>query len=161
MTNTNTDIYTASVQNHTITLPPNKLTGDLDETLLDYLKREVGNKCTRYGYIDRDSITVLKRSIGSVNSTYLNGSLKYDLTYRANVCNPLDGTIITCKAMNTNKMGILAERHPLSIVLARQHSEDEDAFNKVQVGDEIRVKVIGKRFELYDEQITAIGQLIA
>ena len=155
------DIYTVSVQNHTITLTPDKLAGDLDETLLDYLKREVGNKCTRYGYIDRDSITVLKRSIGSVNSTYLNGSLKYDLTYKANVCNPLDGTIITCTAMNTNKMGILAERHPLSIVLARQHSEDEEAFNKIQVGDEIRVKVIGKRFELYDEQITAIGQLIA
>ena len=58
------------------------------------------------------------------------------------------------------KMGILAENHPLTIVLARQHHSDIDAFEIVEVNDVIQVKIIGKRFELNDEQITAIGKLV-
>jgi len=153
------DIYVTSVQNHTLTLAASELRGNLDTTLLRLLRDEVGNQCTRHGYIDRDSIEIVKRSIGTVNTVSLNGSLRYDIIYRASVCNPLDGTLLYCTVVNTNKMGILAERSPLSIVLARQHSDDEAIFNSVKEGDQIQVKIIGKRFELHDEQITAIGQL--
>ena len=155
-----TELYMTSMQTHTLTLSASDIRGNLDRILEQHLKREVGDKCTRYGYIDRDSVVIVRRSIGSINTVSLNGSLRYDVAYRANVCNPLEGSVIRCKAISINKMGILAEQHPVSVVLARQHSNDEEKFNNVKEGDDILVRIIGKRFELNDEQITAIGQLV-
>ena len=95
-----------------------------------------------------------------LNSSHLNGSISCDVSYQANLCNPDEGSIVECEVKSINKMGILAEKHPLTIVLARQHHSDMDAFEIVEVNDVIQVKIIGKRFELNDEQITAIGKLV-
>ncbi len=153
-------IYMVSVLNETITISADKITSNLDDVILKQLKSTVGNKCGSHGYIDSNSITILKRSIGKINSGHLNGSLSYEVSYKADVCNPVEGSEITCQVVNKNKMGILASAPPLSIVLARQHHPDNERFESVNVGDTITIKVIGKRFELYDNQITAIGELV-
>lgn len=154
------NIFVPSILNHTLNIQPHHLSKGLDEVILRLLKKEVGDKCTRYGYIKGDSINITKRTIGRVNSSHLNGSMSFDLTYRANVCNPIKGQVVSCEVMSLNKMGILAEAHPLSIVLARQHHQDKENFGDIKVGDMIKAEIVGKRFELHDEQITAIGRLI-
>ena len=154
------NIFIPSILNHTLNIQAHHLSKGLDEVILQLLKKEVGDKCTRYGYIKADSITITKRTIGRINSSHLNGSMSFDLTYRANVCDPVKGQIVSCEVMSLNKMGILAEAHPLSIVLARQHHADKEAFQNIQVGDTIKAEIVGKRFELHDEQITAIGKLV-
>ncbi len=153
-------IYITSILNESITLQSDKITSNIDSVILRELKNTVGNKCGSHGYIDKDSISIIKRSIGKLNSSHLNGSLGYEVSYKANVCNPVEGSLVTCEVVNKNKMGLLASAPPLSIVLARQHHPDTEAFEKVNIGDTITIKVIGKRFELFDEQITAIGELI-
>ena len=154
------NIFNPSILNHTLNIQAHHLNSSLDDVILHRLKREVGDKCTRYGYIKADSITILKRTIGRVNSGHLDGSLSFDLTYRADVCNPIKGQIVNCEVRSLNKMGILAEAHPLSIVLARQHHLEKDDFEDIKVGQNIKAEVVGKRFELHDEQITTIGRLI-
>lgn len=154
------NIFMPSVLTHVIYLSANRIGSNLDDIIINTLKREVGNKCITFGYIDRDSITILQRSIGKVNSVHLNGSISCDVSYQANLCNPDEGSIVECKVKSINKMGILAEKHPLTIVLARQHHTDVEVFDIVEPDDIIQVKIIGKRFELNDEQITAIGKLI-
>jgi len=158
--NTNSSIYMTSVLNETLTIPAHKITTNLDNVILQQLKTTVGNKCGSHGYIEGSSITILKRSIGKINSSHLNGSLSYEVSYKANVCNPMEGSLIQCEVVNKNKMGILASSPPLSIVLARQHHPDNEVFENVKIGETITIKVIGKRFELYDNQITAIGELV-
>ena len=152
--------FIPSILNHTLNVHAHNLSSGLDDVILRRLRDEVGNKCTKDGYIKGDSIAITKRTIGRVNSSHLDGSLSFDLTYKADVCNPIKGQIIECEVMSLNKMGILAETHPLSIVLARQHQEDKDDFDDIKVGQTIRAKVVGKRFELNDEQITTIGSLV-
>ena len=160
MSDMESNIYMTSILNETITLPAHKITTNLDHVILNELRRSVGNKCGSYGYIDMDSISIVKRSIGKINSGHLNGSLAYEVSYKAKVCNPTEGSLINCEVVNKNKMGILATAPPLSIVLARQHHPDNDTFNNLGLGDAITIKVIGKRFELFDDQITAIGELV-
>ena len=154
------NIFMPSVLTHVVYLPANKIGSNLDEVMLNMLKREVGNKCITFGYIDRDSISILQRSIGKINSSHLNGSISCDVSYQANLCNPDEGSIVECTVKSINKMGILAEVHPLTVVLARQHHLEDPHFEMVEVGDCIQVKIMGKRFELNDDQITAIGQLV-
>jgi DNA-directed RNA polymerase subunit E'/Rpb7 len=157
--NETSSIFISSVLNHTLNVQAHHLSRGLDDVILKRLKDEVGNKCTKYGYIRKDSIVITKRTIGRINSSHLDGSLSFDVTYRADVCNPVKGQIISCEVMSLNKMGILAEAHPLSIVLARQHHTEKDDFDSIKVGETIRALIVGKRFELYDEQITTIGSL--
>ena len=153
------NIYNTSTITHSLNVAAKNLSKNLDQLILAQLKREIGNKCIRYGYVDKNSISILKRSLGKINSSHLNGSLTYHVSYKADICNPIDGQIIECEVKNINKMGLLAENQPLSIVLARQHHVDNDKFETIEIGDMILVEIIGKRFELYDEQITAIGKL--
>lgn len=153
-------IFTPSILNESITLQPNKITSNIDNIILKELKKAVGNKCGSHGYIDENSIVILKRTIGKLNTGHLNGSISYDVSYKAKLCNPIEGSEISCKIININKMGILAREDPLSIVLARQHHISNETFDSLKIGDLINVKIIGKRFELYDNQITAIGELV-
>ena len=111
----------------------------------------------KVGYIDKESISIIERSIGKINSQQLNGNIQFNVRYRALVCNPPKGTIISCKVLNINKMGVLVEKKPLSIVCARQHHEDKSVFKTIDIGDEINVILIGNTFDLYDEEICSIG----
>jgi DNA-directed RNA polymerase subunit E'/Rpb7 len=138
-----------------------KISENIDNSLLFQLKKDIGNKCINEGYIDKDSIQILKRSIGKINSSHLNGSVNFDIEYTANVCNPREGDIISCKVLDINTMGLLTESSPLTIVLPRDHHTDDPNFKEVSIGDEIRVSIIGSRFDLYDTQITAIGKLVS
>jgi N-glycosidase YbiA len=82
------------------------------------------------------------------------------------VCNPVQDTIIKATVSTITKMGILAyggedlENPPLNILLAIQHHQDNEEFSKLQEKDIIYVKVLGKRFEYGDSQISIIGLLV-
>ena len=56
-------------------------------------------------------------------------------------------------------MGLLTEASPLTIVLPRDHHSEDKNFKEVSIGDQIKVSIIGSRYDLYDTQITAIGKL--
>ena len=155
------DIYRKSVFNYSTTMSADKISENIDNSLLFQLKKDIGNKCINEGYIDKDSIQILKRSIGKINSSHLNGSVNFDIEYTANVCNPREGDIVSCKVLDINTMGLLTESSPLTIVLPRDHHTDDPNFKEVSIGDDIRVSIIGSRFDLYDTQITAIGKLVS
>ena len=61
-------------------------------------------------------------------------------------------------------MGILGESGegdtpPISVLLAKQHHQDNELFESLKVNNKIKVKIIGKRFEYGDTQINVIGVL--
>ena len=61
-------------------------------------------------------------------------------------------------------MGALAEIigediSPVAILIAKQHHIDNTNFENLQKGDDVEVKVLGKRFEYGDTQISIIGLL--
>jgi len=70
---------------------------------------------------------------------------------------------INCIASNITKAGIRAHAKetpsPVVIFIARDHYYDSDNFNSIREGDGIIVKVIGCRYEIYDTQISVIGEI--
>ena len=145
---------------YSITLQVSKIGSNIDDTITEELQRELGDKCTAHGFISAESISIIKRSVGVINTTQRQGSIDYKIVYEADVCRNPDGREIYCQVINTNKLGIMAEFKPLSIVLAKQHHEKKKEFDNKKVGDIIMVKIMGSRYELRDDQINAIAVLV-
>lgn len=141
---------------------------NIDIMLKYALKNKIGNKCIKDGYVLEDSINILKRSLGKINTSFFDGSCSFDVKYTAKICNPKEGSIINVQYVDHNKMGILAKKKgtPLNIVIPKQLHTDKQLFelieNKINNNEEINIKmqVIGKRFEKYDTEIFVIGKLI-
>ena len=51
-------------------------------------------------------------------------------------------------------------KSPIVVFIARDHHYDRADFTRLQEEEEIRVRVIGQRFEIGDEAISVIGELV-
>ena len=131
----------------------------IDMLIIKNLKNKFGNKCLKEGYLFEDSIKIIERSLGTIDPEYFTGHLKFQVRFKADVCYPIKGQKIVCTVESTNKLGIKAIHEPLHIILARQHHIDKTEFDKIKIGDKIRINILGSRFSLYDRQIDVIALL--
>ena len=143
-----------------------EISNNITEILSTKLKNELEGKCINDGYIKPNSIKIISKSMGRALVPFFNGDISYTVKYIAEVCNPVQDNIIKATVSNINKMGILAhggenlENSPLNILLAVQHHQENENFSKLQEKDIIYIKVLGKRFEYGDSQISIIGLLV-
>mgnify|MGYP001277491373 CR=1 FL=1 len=161
-----TSLFTSNILSIQVTLDSKTLTSNdackdkddpINYILEKKIKKEVGNKCVKEGYVSRDTIQVVDRSIGTINSEQFNGSISYNVRYKALICCPTKGMQIKAKVLSINKMGVLAENKPLSIVIARQHQPDKALLKDIDIGDTINITLLASRFELYSTEICSIG----
>jgi len=159
-------LFTKTSINKSISVEAKHINNKLDDYILKKIKDNYEGRCLKYGYIKTNSIHIIKRSIGNVLTSHFNGSVLYNINFSADICNPLEGAIIEVQVKNKNKMGVLAgiiddDSSPLNILLARQHHMNHlpNEFMNLNINDTISVKVIGKRFEYGDNQISIIGLL--
>ena len=168
-------IYRKITLEETIRLTAEELGhGKINDSCMYHLKRKIGNKCTNEGFIVANTITILERSAGIINTRFLDGSVNYKIIFSADVCCPRPGDILPATFVDINPAGILAEikESPLNIVLpkslhgpneqeiyARLDSPDSEDHSKtlaIQIcGAQIRqntkiIKVMGKVIGLLD-----------
>ena len=88
----------------------------------------------------------------------------FNVVFTCKICLPVEGMLIDCLAKNITKAGIRAETNeeisPVTIFIARDHHFSNELFSQVKENDEIRIRVIGQRFELFDKSISVIGELV-
>lgn len=138
-------------------LPPNT---DLNSYLLSIIREKLGNKCIDIGYVQKDSIKILSRSIGKVNTSHFNGELYYHIKLEGNVCKPSEGSHIKCKVIGKNKIGLFAVSGPLQIVVASLHHEDTTFFDKIEKNDDIVVEIVNYKFALNDDHVKVIAKFV-
>ena len=173
------DIYTISTQTTKIQLKisdiSSKRNTSLDGTgqrinkdellrkmINDRLTNDLEGKCGENGYIKHDSINVISLSGGYCHEQYI----VFDVVYECMACCPVDGMIIECVAREvTESAGVRAElddiHNPLKIYIARDHHIKNELFHTIVVGDTIRVRVFGSRYELNDKYISVIVELLS
>ena len=159
-----TDIYHKNVIEYTTSIVPKEINKNINITLTRKLRDDLEGKCIKEGYVKRESIKILSRSLGEVLLSHCNGTILYHIKFQADICNPMEGMIIKSRIININKMGALAEIigeeiSPVAILIAKQHHIDNTNFENLKKGDDVDVKVLGKRFEYGDNQISIIGLL--
>ena len=89
----NSIFYKKTVQYKELILP-NELMDDIDYILTNKIKNKIGDKCSKEGFINKDSIILLERSIGKINSAHFSGNVEYNIQFEVETCNPLEGNII-------------------------------------------------------------------
>ena len=125
------------------------------------LEEDLYNKCTKEGYIKKKSIKILSYSSGLVDG---NGIV--DVMFECDICHPVEGQLIKCRAKNITRAGIRAtyvkeEKSPVTIFIARDHHYNNEYFTKIKEEQDIVIRVIGIRYELNDETISVLGELKA
>jgi DNA-directed RNA polymerase subunit E'/Rpb7 len=136
-------------------------TSDLiNAALLKKVINKVGGKCMDVGYIDKNSINILTRTIGKINTSHFNGEVYYHVQIECLVCKPMPEQIIEAKFVGKNKIGILCVAGPLQVIIPFSHHEDASFYNDVNKNDKIAVKVINYKFQLNDDHIKVIGKFV-
>jgi len=150
-----------------IILKPNELDNNFEKTILKKVKNMYENVCSKHGYIKNNSIKILERSIGIINNQHFNGNIRYQLKCIAEICNPIQGSIIKCKVKAKNSLGLLAEGYYdkipiLEIIIPKISAgiQSEINIDSVAIGQEIKIEVCGKKYQLFDKHISIIGKAI-
>ena len=133
---------------------------NINNIILKNLKNSYENRCINEGYIKNDSIKIINYNNPLIQNKYL----VFDVVFECNIANAIQGNIIECVVKSITKIGIKAELNsdysPFIVFLIRDHHNSIEEFSKIKENDIISVKIIGQRFELNDNKIHVIGQLI-
>ena len=158
------ELFISTKIKSSLSIEPKDLNSNLNKKIIKKIKLDVEGKCIKNGYVKKNSVKLIKRSLGQSLTSHFNGNVIFHVEYLVDLCNPLEGATIECSVINSNKMGILAgmvgvEESPLNILLAKQHHIDNAEFEDLRERDIIKIRVLGKRYEFGDSQITIIGLL--
>lgn len=154
-------IYNKNILTRQVVLKFNLIGSNIQEVLSNKLKRDLEGKCSKEGYIKKKSINILKYSSGML----IEDSVKYDVVFECLICNPVEGMRIKCVIKNITKAGIRClyykeEEKPIILFIARDHNQKKDLYNNLKENDIINVKTIGIRYQLNDEYISVMGELL-
>ena len=153
-------VYTNSLLSRKIQVTFNKIGKNIKEILEKSLKRDIEGKCTIEGYVKINSTKLLTYSSGVL----CEDKVEFDVVFECLVCCPVEGMLIKCKVKNKTQAGIRAmideENSPVVVYVTRDHHYNNKYFNSVNENDEITVRVIGQRYELNDQHVSVIGEIV-
>ena len=92
--------------------------------------------------------------------------IEFQVVFECLICNPVEGMIVECTTRTITKAGIHADvvtekgYLPMKIFVARDHNYSNRLFGTIKENMNIKVRIIGKRFELNDPYIVAIASLV-
>jgi len=153
------NLYTEAIIQEKIKIPFNKISNNMTRFFEMYSEKKIERKCRNEGYVRMGSSSVISYSTGLLNSD----SIIYNVIYSVDVCYPYENMELKCKIKNITKIGIRAiiseQNNPIILFISREHNPDKD-FDQYKENQIIKVKILGHRFELNDEYVSVIGELI-
>lgn len=153
-------LFTKQLFKIDLTLTPSEFSKNLDEKFLESLKFRVEGKILLdKGYIENNSVEILKRTAGQIEDNTFTGNIVSRVIYQANVCNPAIGSVVSAKIQNVNNLGFLALNGPLYIIIPREIHKNLDLFGNYNRGDLIDIRIIKKEFNFKENRINVVGQL--
>ena len=133
---------------------------DVDKILLDKIRTKYGNKCIHSGFIQKNSIDILERSIGNINSAHFNGEVYYNVRAQVRICSPNIGSHISCKVIGKNQAGIFCVAYPLQIMLSPENHEQTVIFDNINKNDNITIEVLRQQILLNHDHIKILGKFV-
>jgi hypothetical protein len=132
---------------------------NMNEYFKNFAERNFEGKCHKEGFIKPFSTQIINYSTGLLKGD----TIIYDVVISVDICFPYEGMELMCKIKNITKIGIrgvISDNHnPIILFISREHNATKD-FEDYEEGQYIKIKVIGHRFEMNDEYISVIGEII-
>ena len=153
-------IYSKILISRIISLNIIHIGSNIKQTLERIISNAIEGKCVVEGFVKPGSIEILTYSSGIIKAE----DIVFDVALECEICSPVEGMHIDCIVKNITKAGIRAETSdaptPVIIFIARDHHYKSIYFADIKEDQNIKVKVIGQRFELNDKYISIIAELI-
>ena len=154
-------IYSRCTIVRTVQLDMKQVGKALKGSLEKKIKAEIEGRCIVEGYVKKNSAKVVSFSNGEVKGEMIH----FQTVIECMVCFPVEGMIVQCTAKNITKAGIRAEiqgeeTSPIVCFISRDHHINSSQFASINENDLIMVKIIGQRFELNDNFISVIGEIV-
>jgi DNA-directed RNA polymerase subunit E'/Rpb7 len=131
---------------------------NIHSSILAQVKMMYEGRCSAEGFIQRNSITIIRYSLGRAN--YIKGGIDYNVTFQADICMPHIGQRFRAPVKLRSKIGIHAETPPVKVLIPRDLHFENEEFNDVKVDDDIEFEVIGSQFKQQDDTIIVVGKLL-
>ena len=146
---------------------------DINTKIYSLLKSKVENKCYKSGFIVKDSVKPINKSLGKLVNLDSNNLLEYKIKYMVKIIKPTIDDIIDCYISEKNKLGILAyikykdiidngenngiSDSPLLIIIPYESIDDIDKYN-----ENMKIKIIVKatRVKFDANKIQVIGNIV-
>jgi DNA-directed RNA polymerase subunit E'/Rpb7 len=155
-------VYLKSVLERKVCLDITEIGKNVKNNIEMKLEKSMGGKCVNEGYVKPKTVKVINYSSGNVNSS----KIEFTVTFDAMICLPVEGMVIECVCKTITKAGIHAQviddnnNIPVTIFIARDHHHLDSRFSNVNIGDKMKSRVIGIRYELNDDFICAICRFV-
>jgi hypothetical protein len=136
---------------------------DSIKSMLENRLRELHEgKCNANGFVRPGSLKLLGRSMGAAENARYTGNLIFDCKIACDVLYPTVGSLLKARVIKVNRMGAYAVyEDAIRILLPRDLHIGDEAFDAIQEGDVVDVKLDRSRFQSKDVFIMAVGRLQA
>ena len=174
----NSQLFHENMITKKVVLPIKKIGTNIKNILEQHLNKNYTGKCFEEGYIEKNSVKILSYT----NGLCVNDKLEFNAVFTCNICMIVDNMVLECVVENKNLSGVkcsvlfkdiideenieqnekyLEERKKSIVVFcSRDHHYNNNDFNNLEVNNKILVKVIGSKYELFDDYICVIGTFI-
>ena len=141
---------------------------NIDGLIAQELKKDLEGFCGKYGYVIKNTIEIIQRSIGK--TVILNGESKiqFSVTYKMNTIYPCKDDIYECTVSSITKMGIVGyldyntgtqesitlKTSPLLIIIP-----NEDLHKELTPGEKIKVSVQAVKIKYHSSQIQIVARV--
>ena len=144
-------------------------TKNIDGLIKYRLKEQMEEVCGKYGYVVKDTISIIKRSIGKVITHNNQSKIEYNLTFKMKVISPSFSEIFTCIIDSITKMGIISymkmddekynniNKSPILFIVPKEYIEDD--ISLFTTNQKINIEVVQKRIKYRTKQIQVVGKI--
>lgn len=163
------DYISTQLLTTSINVETKHITGDINELLYKYLKQKYEGVCNKDGYVQKDSLQIMNRSIGEVKTINNTSYIIYNITYKANIYSPVKGTQLDVCVNSVTKMGIIAylkdkdedsiETSPFIIIVPREFFAD-DSVDDYNTNDTLKVQIEDSRIRYMSKNIQIVAKPI-
>lgn len=157
-----------------IHLNPNELNSDINNLLVNKLREKYEQKCINEGYIVKDSIELVNKSLGFIKSINNESKIVYNLKFSADILFPIENDVIEGYIDNHNKMGVIAyiklsdsyknykganniTDSPFIIIIPNNDSIDK---SEIKINEKKEIKVKATRIKYNSKNIQVIGEFV-
>ena len=140
----------------------------IDAILKDKLQKKLEGKCSRNGFVIPGKLTVLSRSMGTMERGRFTGSILFHIQAEAEVLNPPEGATLEGVVIRKNKMGMYVsysvndskKEDAIRVIIPRDLHIGDENFEKIEIGERVKVQIKKSRFQINDPYILSVGVLL-
>ena len=164
--------YTALFEEQ-VALTPKDMSHQIDSfdaLLTDKLRAKLEGKCSRHGYVISGTLNILSRSMGTMEKGRFTGSILFFIQAEADVLNPPEGEEMEGIVIRKNKMGMYvsytvkggdSEAEAIRIIVPRDLHIGNEEFEKVEIGERVKIQIKKSRFQINDPYILSVGMFMS